>query len=85
METTNRNLRPFGYDSRIPHLCVTDEELRAHATGPVTFGEPVELEGRMWKWSPIQRVWITIANPEPAFDPCDDELATVTLAPAVTS
>lgn len=76
MNTTTRNLRPFGYDGKISHLVVTDEELRANATGPVTFGETVELEGRVWKWSPIQRVWITIENPEPRTD-TDPELVTV--------
>lgn len=76
METTRRNLRPFGYNGPIPHLVVTDEELRANAAGPVTFGETVELEGRVWKWSPIQQVWTTIENPEPPA-PVDPELVTV--------
>ncbi len=77
METTNRNLRPFGYNGPIPHLCVTDEELRSNASSPVNFGESIELEGRVWKWSPIQRVWTTIENPESRTD-TDPELVTVT-------
>lgn len=76
METTKRNLRPFGYNGPIPHLVATDEELRSNAVGPVTFGETVELEGRVWKWSKIQCVWTTIENPEPS-TPDGDDLATV--------
>ncbi len=72
MNTTRRNLRPFGYNGPVPHLCVTDEELRSYVTPE---GSTVELEGRVWKWSPIQRVWSTLETPEvPSYDP---ELAAV--------